>query len=129
MKAATATALTLAATLLFTVARAESIFQFDVWMQRTEKRMLSVQRNLKSGNADAAIADATELRELYQKMEDFFAHRDDAIDAVKQSHDGVALLGRVIDSTTVHDYDAALTSAISVSKACRDCHNQYKPLY
>ncbi len=129
MKAAVATALTLTGVLLFTAARAESIFQFDVWMQRTEKRILSVQRNLKSGDTDAAIADATELRDLYQKMEDFFAKRDDATDAVKQSHDGVALLDHVIDSTTAHNYDAALTSAISVSKACRDCHNQYKPLY
>ncbi len=129
MKAAAAIALTSTAVLLFTAARAESIFQFDVWMQRTEKRILSVQRNLKSGDTDAAIADATELRDLYQKMEDFFAKRDDATDAVKQSHDGVALLDHVIDSTTAHNYDAALTSAISVSKACRDCHNQYKPLY
>jgi hypothetical protein len=129
MKVAGPIATTLIAIVVLNTARAESIFQFDVWMQRTEKRILSVQRNLKSGDTDAAIADATELRDLYQKMEDFFANRDDATDAVKQSHDGVALLNHVIDSTTAHNYDAALTSAISVSKACRDCHNQYKPLY
>jgi hypothetical protein len=110
------------------VVNATSTFEFDRWMKRIEKHSLSVQRNLKRRDAPAAIVDANEIQKLYKLMEDFYAARDNVRDAVRMSKEGKELAGQVADSAAAGDFDSALKSAIVVAKACRECHNQYKPL-
>ena len=114
--------------LIVRVAGAQSILEFDRWMKVIEKRNLSVQRNLKAKNAAGAVADATEMRELYVRMEQYFVEHGVAEDAAVRTRDGITQISAVIVSATSGDFDQALTTAIDVSAACRDCHLEYKPL-
>lgn len=107
---------------------AQSILEFDRWMQKIEKRSLSVQRNLKRSDADAAIADAREIQALYQLMTEYFVKRGQSQDAVALSRQGVELADQVARSAAASDLDSALGAAITLAKACRDCHRAYKPL-
>lgn len=107
---------------------AQSILQFDTWMQRIDRRSQSVQRHLAQRGSADAISDAREVGELYRLMAGYFTERGDAADAVKLAKDGAALADAVITSVQAEDFDAASRSAISIARACRDCHIQYKPL-
>jgi len=106
----------------------QSILQFDRWMQRIEHRSQSVQRHITARDAPSAVADAREIGELYRLMEDYFRQRGDAAEAVRISNDGATLADALVKSLETSDYGAASRSAISIARACRDCHFQYKPL-
>jgi hypothetical protein len=114
----------LALPLVTTDAAAQSLLEFDRWMQKIEKRSLSMQRNLKRKDAQAA----REIQDLYRRMEQFFAARDSSGSAVRLSTQGVELADSVVGAATNDDYEAALKSAITLARACRDCHTEYKPL-
>ncbi len=107
---------------------AQSILQFDRWMQRIDRRSQSVQRHIDAQDAAAALADARELGELYGLMEDYFQRRGESADAVRISREGASLAADVIRAIEGNDLPAASRSAISIARACRDCHFQYKPL-
>ncbi len=110
------------------VAGAASILQFDGWMKRIERRSQSVQRHLTAGDGQSAIADAQEIRELYALMEDYFTDRGNSGSAVNLSKDGEALADALVKSVQAEDFEAASRSAISIARACRECHFEYKPL-
>jgi hypothetical protein len=109
-------------------AASQSVLQFDKWMQRIDRRSQGVQRNLALRDPVAAAADAREVGELYRLLEVYFTQRGDAVDAVRLSRDGAALADAVITSVQANDFDAASRSALSIARACRDCHIEYKPL-
>ena len=109
-------------------ARAQSILEFDRWMQAIERRSQSVQRSLAARDAGTAIADAREIGELYGRLEQFFLQRANAASAVKLSQEGRELSASVVRSVAAGDFTAASNAAISVARACRDCHLEYKPL-
>ncbi len=109
-------------------ARAQSILEFDRWMQVIERKSQSVQRELTTRNGEAAMADAREIGELYGRLERFFLQRDSAASAVKLSREGQVLSASVIRHVAAGDFVAASSAAISIAKACRDCHLEYKPL-
>ena len=106
----------------------QSILQFDRWMQRIERRSQSVQRHITAGDAPSAVADAHEIGELYRLMEGYFQQRGDAAEAVRISNEGATLADGIVKSIEISDYETASRSAISIARACRDCHFQYKPL-
>ncbi len=98
-------------------------------MQKIDRRSQSIQRNLAARESVAALADAREIGELYRLMEDYFARRGgNSEDAVKLSKDGAGLLDATAKSLQANDFDGALRSATSLTRACRDCHVKYKPL-
>jgi len=109
-------------------AGAQSILQFDRWMQRIERRSQSVQRHLTAKDTQSAVTDAQEIGELYKLMEGYFAQRGNASDAVQISRDGEVLAESIVRSAQAADFDTALRSAISIARACRDCHFEFKPL-
>jgi hypothetical protein len=110
------------------VAIAQSVLDFDEWMQRIDRRSQSVQRNLAAGDAGAAIADAREIGELYGSMEAYFSRRGNAGNAVKLSREGKALAATVTRSAAAKDFVTASKAAVSIARACRSCHSEYKPL-
>ena len=107
---------------------AQSLLDFDRWMQKIEKINLSMHRNLKRNDGAAAATDAREIQALYKLMEDFFARRGNAHDAVKRSQEGGKLAETVVRSAAASDFDTARGAAITLARACRDCHQDYKPL-
>lgn len=125
------TAVVLAALAVFAagkVAFAQSVLDFDEWMQRIDRRSQSVQRNLAARDANAAVADAREIGELYGSMEAYFSRRDNAGNAVKLSREGRDLAAAVVRSAAAKDFAAASKAAVSIARACRSCHSEYKPL-
>lgn len=109
-------------------AAAQSILQFDRWMQRIDRRSQSVQRYIMARDAPAAVADAREIGELYKLVEAYFVQRGHSGNAVRISRDAQALAAAVTKSLEASDFELASRSAISIARACRDCHFEYKPL-
>ena len=114
--------------LLHPIVCAQSILEFDGWMQKIDRRNQSVQRNLARKDADAASADAREIGELYASMETYFAHRGNASNAVKLSSEGKNFAAAVLRSVSAGDFAAASQAALGIAHACRSCHLEYKPL-
>ena len=109
-------------------ALAQSILEFDEWMQKIDRRSQSVQHNLTRGDTTAASADARNIGELYRSMETYFTHRADSAEAVKLSREGQELATAVLKSLAGHDLAGASRAAQTLARACRTCHLKYKPL-
>jgi hypothetical protein len=118
----------LAIALVREIAVAQSVLEFDEWMQRIDRRSQSVQRNLARQDASAATVDAREIADLYGSMEAYFTRRGGAATAVKLSQEGKELANTVVSSVAGSNFAAATQAAQTLAKACRTCHAQYKPL-
>lgn len=114
--------------LMHQLACAQSILDFDDWMQGIDRRSQSVQRNLARKNASGASADAREIGELYGSMETYFTRRGNAANAVKLSKEGKDFAATVVRSVAANDFAAATQAALDIAHACRSCHREYKPL-
>ena len=108
-------------------ARAASVVDFDVWMHAVDKHTVDVQQNIDARRIDAAGADAQELVRLYGLMEDYFPADGHYEPAVKWSRAGKEQAQAISSLLAKQDYDGATKSAVEISHACDDCHNQYKP--
>jgi cytochrome c556 len=113
---------------LHDIAGAQSILDFDEWMQKIDRRSQSMQRNLARKDAAAASADAHDIGELYGYMEAYFTRRGDSGNAVKLSREGRDLAATVVQSVAGNDFAGATQAAQTIGRACRTCHLQYKPL-
>jgi len=117
-----------AAAIVSSSAYAESLLEFDRWMQKIERYSLGIQRHLKRDEAEQAIADAREMQALYERMADYFVRRGDSHLAEKISRTGIELAGQIIQATGSGDLAGAQRAAISLARDCRECHSEYKPL-
>jgi hypothetical protein len=122
--------LSVAATLVLVqqIVCAQSILEFDGWMQKIDRRNQSMQRNLTRRDGDAASADAREIGELYATMETYFTRRGSAANAVKLSKEGRDFAATVVRAVAANDFAGASHAALAISQACRACHLEYKPL-
>lgn len=114
--------------LLQPIVRAQSVLDFDEWMQKVDRRSQSVQRNLTRKDVNAATADAREIGEIYGSMETYFTRRGNAANAVKLSKEGRDLAATVVASVAANDFAGASRAAVSIAHGCRTCHLEYKPL-
>jgi hypothetical protein len=114
--------------LLPPIVYAQSVLDFDEWMQKIDRRSQSVLRNLTRKDANAATADAREIGELYGAMETYFTRRGNAAKAVKLSKEGRDLAATVVESVAANDFGGATQAALNIAHACRTCHLEYKPL-
>lgn len=104
---------------------AQSILEFDVWMQKIDLRSQSILRNLARKDIDASLADARELGRLYQQMEVFYEKTGDADDAVLASYLGKELAAEAATAIGRQDFDAAAVAAGDIARDCRNCHVRY----
>jgi hypothetical protein len=109
-------------------AAAQSVFDFDDWMQRIDDRSQNLQRYIARRDTAAATASARDLEELYGLMEKFFEKRGDAADAVRMSREGRELAARAQFELGGNRLAAARRNALAIAHGCRDCHFNYKPL-
>ncbi len=109
-------------------ANAQSVFDFDGWMQRVEEGNQDLQRRIAKRDRDGALSFARELEELYGLMEKFFAARGAAQPAVRMSREGRALVTAAIRQLGAGNYGAARDSSLRLARGCRACHIEYKPL-
>ena len=107
---------------------AASIFEFDGWMEKIEKRALSVQKNLQRRDGEAAAADAKEIEALYRLMETYFVEYGNADSALQLTRTGVSGAADIASRALAKDFDGAHNAIRSMMRDCRTCHNEYKPL-
>ena len=109
-------------------ANAHSIWDFDDWMQRIDDGSQNLQRHIDARDVPAAHEAAREIEELYGLMQDFFAKREGAADAVRWSREGRVFAQRAQADLAARRFTAAKRNALAIAHGCRDCHFNYKPL-
>lgn len=103
--------------------------QFEVnsdLMRNIEDTTKSLDSNVSLKDAKAAAAEAKELTALFAQVEDFYARRGDAADAVGFSRKTHDLAEQVLKAVDSGDYDTASTSVIALARSCKSCHEVYK---
>jgi hypothetical protein len=109
-------------------AAAQSVFDFDDWMQRIDDGSQDLQRHIAARKRDAAADAAREIEQLYGLMEKYFEKRTDSADAVRISRDGRVLATLLQKDLAGQRFAAAKTKAIEIAHGCRGCHINFKPL-
>src|SRR5262249_32794782 len=101
-------------------------FDDDV-MRNMDDTVKALDSHLAMRDAKAAQVDAQSLWEGLRWAEGYFARKGNLEPAVELARQAEELAGAVGKSTASSDFDAALTSYDSLVRACRACHDKYKP--
>jgi hypothetical protein len=107
---------------------AQSIFEFDDWMQRIDDSSQDLQRHIDGRRRDQAVDTARDIEQLYGLMEKFFEKRGDSSDAIRISREGKALAALIQSDLARQRFKNARANAIAIAQGCRGCHTNYKPL-
>ncbi|WP_294535332.1 hypothetical protein [uncultured Rhodoblastus sp.] len=99
----------------------------DDLMHDIERAIKYFEPDISGQNADAARDDAAELRRGFTYTHDYFSKKGNTQDAVEISKQGLQWLDTVLKELDAENYEAAAEGAREVSKACRNCHDTYKP--
>jgi hypothetical protein len=99
----------------------------DDLMHDIDRAIKYFEPDISGKNADAARDDAAELRRGFTYTVDYFSKKGNTQDAVEISRRGLASLDLVLKNLEAQNFDAAAEAARDVSKACRTCHDIYKP--
>jgi cytochrome c556 len=116
--------LVLACTLLGTV-RADEDLDEDL-MQSIEDTTKSLSSNLSLHDGRASTADAQDLGEMFGKVQTYFEQRGNAADAVDLARKSRDLSAAIARSVSAADFDGALDTSTTLSRACKSCHRAYK---
>lgn len=116
------------AALSASAALAESIFDFDLRMQRIDKTSQSAMKNLSNKDLEAAIKDAQKLETMYGELEEYFAQREHGEEAVKLSKTGRSFAAEASRLAASNDSDGAFNAIKAVTRDCHACHLAYDPL-
>ncbi|HZX30596.1 MAG TPA: hypothetical protein VFF03_04535 [Rhodocyclaceae bacterium] len=108
-------------------AGAQSILDFDIWMQKIDASSQSFFRNLARRDVQAGAADARELARLYRLMEGYYEKRGNADDAVLSSYFGREKAADAARALEGKDFDTAFAAVTDIARDCPNCH-RYKPL-
>ena len=108
---------------------AETGFDFEEMMKDVETQTQNVQNSISAKDVNTATTDAKKLEDEFKLVEDYFAKRGNAQDAVSISKDYQQMATTIQKSLASSDFDTAATVAGDFSKQCRGaCHDNYKPL-
>jgi hypothetical protein len=99
----------------------------DDLMHDIDRAIKYFEPDISGQNADAARDDAAELRRGFTYTQDYFTKKGNTPDAVEISKQGLQSLDAVLKELDAQNFDAAAEAAREVSKACRSCHDTYKP--
>lgn len=95
-------------------------------MQHIEDTNDSLSSNIALEEADAAIADAKMLNELFIVVEKHFVAQPDSSEAVDLSKKSVKFSSEIVTFIEQNDFESAANTATDLSRACKTCHNFYK---
>lgn len=114
---------------LSSLVAAETGFDFEEMMKDVETQTQNVQNSISAKDVHTASTDAKKLEDEFKLVEDYFAKRGNAPDAVSISKDYEQMASTIQKSLAASDFDTAATVAADFSKQCRGaCHDNYKPL-
>jgi len=115
------------ALLLSNTSHSASVLDFDIWMRKIDTRIVEVQRKLDSRDDAEALAQAREIEDLYAKMEAYFVAKGESADAIKLSRESKDLAAVIVNSVAAKNYQAGGNAAVTIARACTDCHDLYRP--
>lgn len=95
-------------------------------MHAIEDTNKSLAANIAAKDVKASTVDAKELDALFAHVETFFVNRGGADDAVALSRKIKELSSDIAKSVAAKDFDSATTTATTLSRTCKTCHNFYK---
>jgi hypothetical protein len=115
--------------LLSSSAGADGEFDFEEMMKDVETQTQNVQNSIAAKDVNTATTDAKKLQDEFKLVENYFAKRGNAEDAVGIAKDYQEKAAVLQKSLAVNDYDTAVHVAQEFSQQCRGaCHDSYKPL-
>ena len=117
--------LTLLAAVACWVHAADGEVDMDL-MQTIEDTHKSLSSHIALKEAQASIADATELAQMFTTVESHFQKKGDAADAVAISKKSRELAAGIVTLVDSKNFDAANDAATALGRACRECHTFYK---
>ena len=115
------------ALLLSNTSHSASVLDFDIWMRKIDTRIVDVQRKLDARDDPDAIAQAREIEDLYAKMEAYFVAKGESADDIKLSRESKDLAAVIVNSVAAKNYQAGGNAAVTIARACTDCHDLYRP--
>lgn len=95
-------------------------------MQTIEDTNDSLSSNIAMEEADASLADAQLLNELFAVVEKHFIDLGNAPEAVELSTKSLQLSGDIITQVEKSDFESAANTATDLARTCKTCHNFYK---
>jgi hypothetical protein len=95
-------------------------------MQALEDNNKDLASNLALQNAQAAQANAEEMRQLLGQVEAFYAAKGNAPDAVDFSRQSLQWVQRIRAQVDAGEFAPAVASATELARSCKSCHNVYK---
>lgn len=95
-------------------------------MQTIEDTNDSLSSNVALEDAEASLADAQTMQELFITVEDFFKQQPDSAEALELTIKSKHLLGDIVQQVSSGDFESAANSATDLARACKTCHNFYK---
>ena len=108
---------------------AEAAFDFETLMESIDNNSHNLQGDIATKDAAGAIELATKMQSDFKLVEDFFAKRGNANDAVVDAQKYENLAAEIVKFVQANDYESASNKAIEISNACDTaCHDTYKPL-
>jgi hypothetical protein len=96
-------------------------------MQDVDDANKELESALTSQEKQVAVANAEFIRDSLHWAEGYFDKKGNAVDAVKLARQGRELADAVAKSAGEGKFDAALDSYSSLKRACKSCHDAYKP--
>jgi len=120
-------ALGFVATITFAAANLDLTDFDDDVMRNMDDTVKALDSHLAMHDAKAAEADAQSIREGLHRAEEYFTRKGNVEHAVQFARHAEELAGDVGKSVAANDYDSALTTYDSLVRACRACHDEYKP--
>lgn len=108
---------------------AEAAFDFETLMEEIDTNSHNLQGNIATKDLPATVELAKKMQSDFKLVEDFFAKRGNANDAVEDAKKYENLAADIIKFAEANDFETASNKAIEISNACdQACHDTYKPL-
>jgi hypothetical protein len=101
---------------------------FDDDLMRTmDDAVKDLDSNVGGQEADAALANATVLKDGLAWAEKYFAKKPEAPLGAGFAREGQEQVAALIKAVESKDFDAAHVNVRAVVKTCKSCHEAYKP--
>ena len=96
-------------------------------MQDVDDANKELESALASKEKQVAVANAEFIRDSLHWAEGYFDRKGNAADAVKLARQGREFADSIAKSAGEGNFDAAMDSYSSLRRACKSCHDAYKP--
>jgi hypothetical protein len=99
----------------------------DTLMRSMDDAIKELDSNVGGQQADDALTNTAVLRDGLAWAEKYFAAKPQAPLGVGYARDAQQRLALLVQALQSHDFDAAAGNLRAVAKACKTCHQAYKP--